>query len=77
VLGLSDAEVITGLPRPAEQTTSAAPAASRHGSIAILSERGGVRVSAASGNEEGARPDELFKSESDIAVRTLTDSARF
>jgi hypothetical protein len=77
VLGLSDAEVITGLPRPAEQT-SAAPAASRHGAIAILSERSGVRGSATSGNEEGARSDELFKSESDIAVRALTtDSARF
>ena len=78
VLGLSDAEVITGLPRPAEQTTTAAPSAARHGGIAILSERSGVRVSATSGNEEGARSDELFKSESDIAVRTLTsDSARF
>jgi hypothetical protein len=76
VLGLSDAEVITGLPRSAEQTTSAAPSAARHGAIAVLSERGGVRVSAG-GSEEG-KPDELFKSESDIAVRTLTtDSGRF
>lgn len=76
VLGLSDAEVITGLPRSAEPTTSAAPSAARHGGIAVLSERGGVRVSAG-GSEEG-KPDELFKSESDIAIRTrTTDSARF
>jgi hypothetical protein len=78
VLGLSDAEVITGLPRSAEQTTSAETAAVRHSGIAVLSERGGVRVSAAGGNEEAARSDELFKSESDIAVRAFTtDSARF
>ena len=94
VLGLSDAEVITGLPRSAEPTpraaevitglprpaepttTSAAPSAARHGGIAVLSERGGVRVSAG-GSEEG-KPDELFKSESDITMRTrTTDSARF
>lgn len=76
VLGLSDAEVITGLPRSAEPTTSAAPSAARHGGIAVLSERGGVRVSVES-NEEG-KPAELFKSESDIAIRTrTTDSARF
>jgi hypothetical protein len=78
VLGLSDAEVITGLPRSAEPptTTSAAPSAARHGGIAVLSERGGVRVSAG-GSEEG-KPDELFKSESDITIRTrTTDSARF
>jgi hypothetical protein len=74
VLGLSDAEVITGLPRLAEQPTSDAPSAARHG-IAILSERGGVRMSA-EGNEEATRSDELFRSESDIGVRTLTtDSA--
>ena len=86
VLGLSDAEVITGLPRSAEPTTSAAlsatpsvtPSATRHSAIAVLSERSGVRVSATVGSEEGVRPDELFKSESDIAVRTVTkDSARF
>jgi hypothetical protein len=94
VLGLSDAEVITGLPRSSEQTTNAAevtglprsvdqttstaPSAARHGGIAILSERGGVRGSATSGNEEGVRSDEPFKSESDISVRALTtDSARF
>jgi hypothetical protein len=78
VLGLSDAEVITGFPRPAEQTTTAAPSAARHGGIAILSERSGARVSVTSSSEEAARSDELFKSESDIAVRTLTsDSARF
>jgi len=77
VLGLSDAEVITGLPRSAEPTTtSAAPSAARHGGIAVLSERGGVRVSAG-GDEEG-KPDELFKSESDITIRSRpTDSARF
>lgn len=79
VLGLSDAEVITGLPRSAEPTTSAAPAATRHGGLAVLSERSGVRVSATVGSEEEVRPDEqLFKSESDISVRTLTtDPARF
>jgi hypothetical protein len=83
VLGLSDAEVITGLPRSAEPTTTStaptAPSAARHGGgIAILSERGGVRASATSGNEEGVRSDELFKSESDITIRTrTTDSARF
>jgi hypothetical protein len=76
VLGLSDAEVITGLPRSAEQTTSTAPSAPRHSSL-VLSERGGGRVPAG-GNEEAVRSDELFKSESEIAVRTLTtDSARF
>ena len=77
VLGLSDAEVITGLPKSVEPTTSAAPSAARHGGIAVLSERGGVRVSAG-GSEEALRSDELFKSESDMAVRTrTTDSARF
>jgi hypothetical protein len=76
VLGLSDAEVITGVPRSAEQTTSAAPSAPRHSSF-VLAERGGGRVSAG-GNEEAVRSEELFKSESEIAVRTLTtDSARF
>lgn len=76
VLGLSDAEVITGLPRSAEPTTGAAPSAARHGGIAVLSERGGVRVSV--GSSEEGKPDEPFKSESDISVRTLTtDSARF
>jgi hypothetical protein len=70
VLGLSDAEVITGFPRSAELTTSAAPSAARHGGIAVLSERGGVRVSAG-GSEEGLRSDELFKSESELATRTL------
>jgi hypothetical protein len=78
VLGLSDAEVITGLPRSAEPSTSAVPAATRPGGIAVLAERGGARVATAGGNDEGIRPDELFKSESDIGVRTLTtDSARF
>jgi hypothetical protein len=93
VLGLSDAEVITGLPRSTEQTTrgaevitglprsveqttSTAPAAARHGGVAIVSERAGVRVSV--GTSEEGKPDELFKSESDIAVRALTtDPARF
>ena len=77
VLGLSDEEVITGLPRSAEPTTtSAAPSAARHSSIAVLSERGGVRVSAG-GSEEG-KSDELFKSESDITIRSrATDSGRF
>jgi hypothetical protein len=78
VLGLSDAEVITGLPRSQEPTTSAAPSAARHSGIAVLSERAGMRVSGGVGSEEAARSDELFKSESDIAVRTrTTDSARF
>ena len=76
VLGLSDAEVITGLPRSAEPTTSTAPSAARHGGIAVLSEKAGVRVSA--GESEEGEPDELFKSESDITIRTrTTDSARF
>jgi hypothetical protein len=82
VLGLSDAEVITGLPRSSEPTptaaSSAAPSAAGNSSISVLSERGGMRVSAAGGSEEAVRPDELFKSESDIAVRNFTtDSARF
>ena len=40
VLGLSDAEVITGLPASAELTSGATPVASRVGGIAVISERG-------------------------------------
>ena len=77
VLGLSDAEVITGLPRSAELTTSAAPHAARQGGIAVLSERGGVLVSAGN-SERGIRSDESFKSESNSAIRTgPTDPGRF
>jgi hypothetical protein len=77
VLGLSDAEVITGLPRPTDLSTGAAPSVARHGSIAVLSERGGARGSAG-GNEERFRVDELFKSEPDHTVRTgATDPGRF
>jgi hypothetical protein len=77
VLGLSDAEVITGLPRSTELTTSAAPSAARHGGITVVSERGGARVSAG-GNEERFSGHELFKSESPPAFRTgATDPGRF
>jgi len=75
VLGLSDAEVITGLPRPTELPTNAAASAERHGGIAVLSERG-ARVSAG-GNEDRFRGDDVFKSESNPAIRTgLTDPGR-
>ena len=68
VLGLSDEEVITGVPRSTEPATGTAPSAARHGSIAVLSERGAERF----------RSDELFQSESEHAIRTgATDSARF
>jgi hypothetical protein len=67
VLGLSDAEVITGLPRSTDLTTGPAPSAARHGGIAVLSDRGGARGSAG-GNEQ--RFEELFNSESDHAIRT-------
>jgi hypothetical protein len=77
VLGLSDAEVITGLPRLTEPTTSAAPSAGRFGAVTAFSERGGARVSTG-GNDQGLRSDELFKSESELAVRTgAIDPARF
>jgi hypothetical protein len=76
VLGLSDAEVITGLPRSADPTTSAASPAARPGGIAVLSERGGLRGSV--GEREEGKSDELFKSESDIAIRMgPTDPDRF
>jgi hypothetical protein len=76
VLGLSDAEVITGVPQPTE-LTSVAPSAGRHGGIAVFSERGGGRVSPG-GNEQALRSDELFKSESELGVRTgAIDPARF
>jgi len=76
VLGLSDEEVITGLPRPTEQTTSAVPSASRHGGITVVSERGGARVSAG-GNEDRFRSDELFITESNPAIRTGDGPGRF
>lgn len=66
VLGLSDEEVITGLPRSAELTTSTGPSAARPGGIAVLSERG-----------ERFRSDELFKSESDHPARTGATDSRF
>ena len=76
VLGLSDAEVITGLPRPTELATNAASSAARHGGITVLSERG-ARVSAG-GNEDRFRVDDVFKSESNPAIRTgATDPGRF
>ena len=67
VLGLSDAEVITGSPRPPELPTNAASSAARHGGITVLSERG-ARVSAG-GNEERFSSVELFDSESPLAFR--------
>jgi hypothetical protein len=76
VLGLSDAEVITGLPRPTELPTSAGSSAARHGGITVLSERG-ARVSAG-GNEDRFRVDDVFKSELNPGIRTgVTDSGRF
>jgi hypothetical protein len=75
VLGLSDAEVITGLPRPTELPTNGASSAARHGGITVLSERG-ARVSAG-GNEDRFKVDEVFRSESNPAIRTgVTDPGR-
>ena len=65
VLGLSDPEVITGLPR-----STAALSARRHGGIAVLAERGGTRV----GNQERFKRDELFTSESDDAALFPNDA---
>jgi hypothetical protein len=77
VLGLSDAEVITGLPRTAELTTSATPSAARHGSITVLSERGGGARVSAGGDNERFSGEEQFKSESNPAIRTgATDPSR-
>jgi hypothetical protein len=76
VLGLSDAEVITGLPRPAPPPANAAAAAARHAPLSVLGERPGTRVSAVS--EEMLSSEELFKSESSPALRTgKTDPGRF
>jgi hypothetical protein len=77
VLGLSDAEVITGLPRSTGLTTSAVPSAARHGSMSVVSDRGGPRVSTG-GDEDKFSGDELFKSESNPAIRTgAKDPGRF
>src|SRR5262249_14980518 len=75
VLGLSDEEGITGLPRAIEQTTSAVPSALRHGGITVVSERG-ARVTAG-GNEERFRSDEPFMTESNPAIRTGDGPGRF
>lgn len=76
VLGLSDAEVITGLPRFTE-TTGAVPLAVRHGGMSVVSERGGLRGSPG-GNEQAMRSDELFRSESEFTARSGgIDPSRF
>lgn len=67
VLGLSDAEVIRGLPRGTAQMTSAAPPEPRHGAIAVLSERTGARLSSGRGQEQ-FNVHELFPAESDVGA---------
>jgi hypothetical protein len=64
VLGLSDAEVITGLLQSTTQTTSTAPSALRHAAFTVPSERRGAPVSVGS-DQEPVRGDEHFMSESD------------
>lgn len=77
VLGLSDAEVITGMPRPAP-AMSAPPSAARHGAIAVVPERGGTARVPAGNDEERFRSEDVFKSESSPAIRTTaTDQGRF
>jgi hypothetical protein len=72
VLGLSDAEVITGLPQTAPAATT--PAVGHHGGMSVIAERPASRVSMA-GEEFGS--EELFKREVTPALRGgKTDSGR-
>jgi hypothetical protein len=60
VLGLSDAEVITGLPRPPQP---AAAAVAHHAGISVIAERPPSRMSPQSVGEEAFGSEELFKRE--------------
>jgi hypothetical protein len=60
VLGLSDAEVITGLPRPPQP---AAAAVAHHAAISVVAERPPSRMSGLSLGEEAFAGEELFKRE--------------
>jgi hypothetical protein len=76
VLGLSDAEVITGLPRSTPATSSAAPAAVPHpAGISVVADRPPSRISVM-GDETFASED-LFKRESGPPLRaSKTDPGR-
>ncbi len=67
VLGLSDAEVITGLPRP-PQPAAAAPVA-HHAAISVVAERPPSRMSGLSLGEEVFAGEELFKREATPPLR--------
>jgi len=66
VLGLSDAEVITGMPRPPQAPTAAV---AHHAGISVVADRPSSRVSPLSLGDEAFGGEELFKREQTPPMR--------
>jgi hypothetical protein len=64
VLGLTDAEVITGLPRPTPPAATATVA--HHTAISVVAERAPSRMSSVSLGDEAFASEELFKRETPL-----------
>ena len=73
VLGLSDAEVITGMPRPPQAPTAAV---AHHAGISVVAERPSSRVSPLSLGDEAFGGEELFKRETPPMRATKTEPGR-
>ena len=66
VLGLSDAEVITGMPRPPQAPTAAV---AHHAGISVVADRPSSRMSPVSLGDEAFGAEELFKREQPPPMR--------
>jgi hypothetical protein len=66
VLGLTDAEVITGLPRPPQPATAAV---AHHAGISVIAERSPARMAPVSLGEEAFASEEAFKREPTAPMR--------